>query len=98
MYINRFGIALFLIITLAYGSVALFNPLIIARLLLVRFNKWDESLLPKIREARRIMRESPEEYSKKFGYQIIIIKMFGVIAYIMFAIGIVMLILFLFLD
>lgn len=98
MEINYFGITLFLLITFTYGTVAFFNPLIIAKILLIRFNKWDETLLPKVREARKIMQESPEEYSKRFGYQLVIIKIFGVIAYIMFAIGIFMLVLFLFLD
>lgn len=87
MYINYYGMAIFLIATLVVGTVFVCSPLRVAKLLLVRFNNWDENIYPIIREARQIINENPEEYARRFRFQIITIRCMGIVSLMMFIIG-----------
>lgn len=92
MYINYCGMAIFLIISLVVGAVFIYSPLRVARLLLVRFNNWDESIYPIVGEARRLIREDPTEYMRRFRYQIILLRFMGIVSWMMFIVGLSMLI------
>lgn len=98
MYTNYPGMMFFLGITFTAGCSFLYSPLTIAKLLLWRFNSWDEDLLPGIREARRIINEDPAEYKQKFWYQLVVIRIMGLTSGLMFMFGLLVLLSDLFLD
>lgn len=98
MQTNYFGVAMFLIVTFVVGFVSLRSPLLVAKMLLWKFNSWDEDLLPNIREARLLIKQNPAEYARRFRAQLIVIRINGSIACAMFMFALTVVLLDIFLD
>lgn len=82
--------AIFLVVVLAVGIVCLFLPKTVIHVVM----RWPKFIFPKLfreeeisplaREAMRLIDENPREYARRFWYQLLIIRVSGIIALLMF--------------
>lgn len=82
--------AVFLVVLLAVGVVCLFSPMTVVHVVM----RWPKFIFPKLfreedirplaREAMRLIDENPREYVRRFWYQLLIIRVSGIIAFLMF--------------
>jgi succinate dehydrogenase hydrophobic anchor subunit len=82
--------AVFLVVLLAVGVVCLFSPMTVIQTVM-RWPKFifpklfrDEEIRPLAREAMRLIDENPREYARRFWYQLLMIRVSGIIAFLMF--------------
>jgi uncharacterized membrane protein len=87
-----------LLTLLVVGLVCLFSPITAAKV----FMLWPKFIFPKFfrkddirpiaRDALRLIDEDPEEYTRRFWYQLLMFRISGVVALMMFAILLLMVI------
>lgn len=80
----------FLFVLSTVGIVCLISPITIMQIAM-RWPKFifpklfrDEEIRPLARQAMQLIDENPREYARRFWYQLLIIRISGIIAFVMF--------------
>jgi len=81
------------LVLLGIGFVCLVSPMTVMRIVM----RWPKFIFPKLfrdkeirplaREAMRLIDDDPKEYARRFWYQLLILRVSGIIALVMFLVS-----------